>query len=1272
MKKSDKTQIYSDINKTSIYQDESRTKPSIHNLKPGDKLRLNDKEYLILEIISESSGEAVIYQVEDSGHNTRALKLYYEFHNAENEPNTEALSRIKAIKDVDILNLIDYGTGINKYKGKYCFEISDFAYGHDLLSIDSIKKKYSLNFIVNEVIPQIFEGILKLHENKIYHCDLKPQNVFYLDKEQKEIVIGDYGSAKTFDFDAAKSSRKTTTVKGTDFYLPPEQARGFISEKNDYYSFGMILLHLFYPEKILIDINAPKSVNHAIFKQIVERQFEAKPIIDYQPEFKRINSLIEGLTLVDFNLRWGKEQIQQWIAGKDIEVMYTKSSRLKTEAERLKENALKFGGYTIVSVYDLRDYILNDKNWYADLIEDTLNREDFFKWMLNLYDGDRSKRSALNRIIKYYSQEGIDFIADAIIRFFIPKHPVTFGFKSFDFAGSNDLMKTTAEAFTYLIFDLWDNSSEKDLKLYMFRYEFALRQLKNKRKEAINAIKVLKGAVKAKGRFINDFSKYQIYAYTAVSKKSLDDVKQFLFIYLPVVGSIEFLNLRKYKELHYLFTKSLNKYFADIGIDKQFVEEKSEKKLDVEYPTEYTSLEDFFDKSIKNIFIEVSEVNRISSKLITKESVNKFSNDFKLNFSQHISFLTREYNNLKKEFENEQSELDRYFVKLKTIVVGAYDRIPLEYKIVNKIREEGKKIKLRKKQEIKQYKRERKARRRAYLQKIIRALLFVLVFLFVWPVAKMDMFQNKYKLKSGLELVFVEGGAFKMGHKDGPKNETPQHIVALGSFYISKYEITNKEFCRFLNDYGSEKVKQGKYWGEKMIYWSDEEGRDWGIHKTKKGWLPSKGYENYPVVYVTWYGANEYCKWKGGSLPTEAQWEYAARGGNQSNDYKFIGSNDANEVAWYDDNSDKRTHEVGTKKPNELGIYDMGGNAYEWCLDYYDKYYYRKSRKIDPVNLKKSRNKVIRGGSYYNGKGSVWPCWRAQDLLNAYYSNFGFRICFNGSFTESKKKNLVEKKKIVITKKYIPKSVKFAMVFVKGGTYIMGEDSSNLYVAHKVRLNDFYISNLEITNEQYCNFLNAIGFADKDYVTNRRYTMIKTSNNFKGSNWGIQKVGNKWKPVKGYKNHPVVFVSWIGANAYCFWAGGRLPTEAEWEYVARGGNKSNHYKYPGSNNLSEVAWYKANSSNKPHIVGSLQANELGLYDLAGNVWEWCQDKYDEDYYKRSPELNPINKKGAYSSCVRGGSFLQDSKSCQIYVRSFNNTWASFYSDLGFRIVKDIK
>jgi len=640
MKESDKTKIYSANNKTTTYGDsEKRTKESVHNLKAGDKLILNENEYQIIKIISESTGEAVIYKVEDTSKNIFALKLYYEFHHAEYEPNTEALSRIITIEDEDILKLFDFGTGINKYKGRYCFEISDFAFGFDLLSVESLEEKYSPDFITHEVIPQIFKGILRLHDNKIYHCDLKPQNVFYLDKEQKQIVIGDYGSSKTFEFDVAKSSRKTTTVKGTDFYLPPEQARGFISEKNDYYSFGMILLHLFYPKEILINENEPKSLSHAKLKQIIERQFEAKPIIDFNPDYKRINSLIEGLTLVDFNLRWGKEQVQQWIEGKEVKVDYIKSAHTEYTTHISDKDALKFGKYIISTPQDLRHYILNDKNWYEDLIEDKDNREDFFNWMLKLYGGDRSKRSALNRIIKQYSPEGIDFIAEAIIRFFIREHPVTFGLKSFNFAESNNLKKTTAEAFAHLIFNLWDNSSEKDIRFYFFSYEFALRHTKNM-EEANKALKILYNTLKINEN--SDFEDYKVYAYTSVSKKSFNNIKLFLYDYLPAKNKINFISLDNQNILHYTIKKSLNNYFSEIGINLSF-EDKYEETTPVRYPEKYNSLDGFIKHLTNNLINNIYSKNHTSKNTINENDILYFKQLLKENFNNRLYELTKDY-----------------------------------------------------------------------------------------------------------------------------------------------------------------------------------------------------------------------------------------------------------------------------------------------------------------------------------------------------------------------------------------------------------------------------------------------------------------------------------------------------------------------------------------------------------------------------------------------------------------------------------------------------
>ena len=1285
MEKSDKTQIYSD-NKTTTYKDQSRlTKPSVHNLKPDDKLILNENEYTIIEIISESTGEAVIYKIEDAKQNTHALKLYFEFHNIENEPNTEALSRIKNIDDEDILRLLDFGTGINKYKGRYCFEISDFAFGFDLLSIENIKEKYSVDFITKEVIPQIFKGILRLHENKIYHCDLKPQNVFYLDKEQIEIVIGDYGSSKTFEFDAAKSSRKTTTVKGTDFYLPPEQARGFISEKNDFYSFGMILLHLFYPEEILTDLNEPKSLNHSKFKQLIERQFEAKPIVDFNPNYQRINSLIEGLTLVDFNLRWGKDQVQQWIDGKDINVIYKKSSQLKTEAEKSKEKALIFGEYTISNPNDLRYYILSDKNWYADLIEDTDNREDFFLWMLNLYDGDKSKRSALNRIIKYYSQEGLDFVADAIIRFFIPEHSVIFGFKSFDFSGTDNLKKTTARAFSHLVFKLWDNSSDKDIRLYIFRYEFALRQLHEKQKEGVHAIRILLNKLKSKGKIRSDFYNYKVFAYTSVSKKSLNNIKQFLYDYLPRQGIVEFIKINEHEELHYYFNKSLTNYFSNIGITRGLAERKSKKSISVKYATEYVSLEDFCDKTTENTISEICKVHSIPRELLTNESLNKFNNDFKTAYGKLLSNLTNEYNKLKKEFKNEWRTLDSS-TELKTILLGEYEKIQTADYLIQLIRKEGQKLKKIKQKELERYKRGRKARVKQRLRIFTKTVFIVLIIMLVWPRTLLNSFNKKDMILKGVEIIPVEGGTFKMGRNKGNWNEKPAHKVTLDDFYIGKYEVTNEQFARFLNEYQSEMVKSGQDSGQIMIELSN-----WNIEKIDNVWGAKVGYNNSPVQNVSWYGANEFCKWADGRLPTEAEWEYAARGGVKSKGYKFSGSNILDSVAWYKNNYKRYVHSVGTKMPNELGIYDMNGNVREWCEDWYDAWYYRISPRKNPCNTKMPSRKgqrIIRGGAYYTGKKQANIYFREKKIPQTVIFYQGFRICWENDF-KKRKKALVSleyhdtngksnKNNKKVNKSQIQQSLKrkFEMIYVKGGSFTMGNKKAGSleHVEHKVTLDDFYISNLEISNEQFCKFLNEYGSEKVKLGDYHGKLMIELSSKYIYNDWGVHKIWDKWQPADTYENFPVIYVTWYGAYEYCKWAGGRLPTEAEWEYAARGASSRNATTYSGSNSAWRVSWNETNSGELSHPVGTKRPNKLGLYDMSGNVWEWCEDTYSKYYYKRSPKYNPCNNYGHNENvfkCIRGGSYSRPLQLAKTYQRNAMHPLLSNYSDVGFRIVKPI-
>ncbi len=187
------------------------------------------------------------------------------------------------------------------------------------------------------------------------------------------------------------------------------------------------------------------------------------------------------------------------------------------------------------------------------------------------------------------------------------------------------------------------------------------------------------------------------------------------------------------------------------------------------------------------------------------------------------------------------------------------------------------------------------------------------------------------------KMRYVEGGRFKMGSLEGESQEQPVHQVTLDGYYIGQSEIPQWLWIAVMSGNPSE-------WKE----------------------------DNLPVEKVSWDDCQEFIaklnSATGASyvLPTEAQWEFAARGGNSSEMYVYSGSNNIDEVAWYQSNSDNMTHDVKMKLPNELGLYDMTGNVWEWCLDYYDENYYSISPYCDPCNDKYSSKRVLRGGSWYN------------------------------------------------------------------------------------------------------------------------------------------------------------------------------------------------------------------------------------------------------------------------------------------------------------------
>ncbi|MDR1055224.1 MAG: SUMF1/EgtB/PvdO family nonheme iron enzyme [Prevotellaceae bacterium] len=260
---------------------------------------------------------------------------------------------------------------------------------------------------------------------------------------------------------------------------------------------------------------------------------------------------------------------------------------------------------------------------------------------------------------------------------------------------------------------------------------------------------------------------------------------------------------------------------------------------------------------------------------------------------------------------------------------------------------------------------------------------------------------------------------------------------------------------------------------------------------------------------------------------------------------------------------------------------------------------------------------------------------------------------------------------------YIIQYVHNNLVKVEGGTFTMGcnMDFDNCYPneqpAHQVTINGFKISKTETTNNEYAAFLNALNIDSSGRYKNNR--LIDISAPF----IQIEYTDNKWAVKEGFENHPITNVSWYGATEYCIWVGGRLPTEAEWEYAARGGNNSKGYKYAGSNTLSEVAWYTNNSKDnisgfwESQPVGKKQSNELGLYDMSGNVYEWCSDWYIEGGgYSKSPKNNPTGPATGKHKVIRGGSFCTDERHCRSIFRTVcaPENSLSHNGSLGFRVL----
>lgn len=470
-------------------------------------------------------------------------------------------------------------------------------------------------------------------------------------------------------------------------------------------------------------------------------------------------------------------------------------------------------------------------------------------------------------------------------------------------------------------------------------------------------------------------------------------------------------------------------------------------------------------------------------------------------------------------------------------------------------------------------------------------------------------------------MVYVEGGTFTMGaapnqESDAFEDEKPTHRVTLDSYLIGETEVTQE-------------------------LWEAVLGYNYSFEKGRK----------LPVDQVSWNQCRTFIYRLNAitglefRFPTEAEWEFAARGGNKSKGYKYSGGDYIEDIAWFSDNSGNTYHQVKTMEPNELGIYDMTGNVQEWCQDFYGAY--SSSPQTNPKGPSRGSLRVIRGGHMNTNLKGCRTSYRHQTSADAGSTGNGLRLALSNaeskpSVATSNTENLKADGKEVFN----VNGVFFKMIPVEGKTFTMGATSEQSNVSpdsrekptHRVVLSSYLIGETEVTQELW-------------------KAVMGNSPSFFGGN-----------------TRPVEQVSWYDCQLFLRKLNTltgkkfRLPTEAEWEFAARGGSKTQSYIFSGSNDLSDVAWFGYNSEDATHPVKMKAPNELGIYDMCGNVWEWCQDWYGD--YNNIPETNPKGPISGSGHVLRGGSWINDAWTCRKTFRSNSQSNEKSYC-YGFRLALSI-
>jgi formylglycine-generating enzyme required for sulfatase activity len=500
-----------------------------------------------------------------------------------------------------------------------------------------------------------------------------------------------------------------------------------------------------------------------------------------------------------------------------------------------------------------------------------------------------------------------------------------------------------------------------------------------------------------------------------------------------------------------------------------------------------------------------------------------------------------------------------------------------------------------------------------------------------------------------------------------------QHEVTLTKpFYMGKNEVTQEQWEAVMGNNPSKRTKGAKL----------------------------------PVTDVSWEDCQEFikklnAKTDGGyRLPTEAEWEYACRAGTTTA-YSFGDEMTPKDANYLYSNIFKPVA-VGSYKANAFGLYDMHGNICEWCEDWVGDY--SAGAEIDPKGPAKGENRVLRGGSFRVNVSLARSSLRDLDLPSTRVTDFGFRLARTvdsknsvasptetkpdpvekipatgnllvAPFSEAKAKEVQKElaknlQKEVEEKADLGEGVKLEMVLVPAGKFKMGFTKKEL-ADFKVDFEENYKKALkkELGKKELDVVDLIMSFQGKQHEVTLTKPFYMGKYEVTQEQWEAV-MGNNPSKEKG-KKLPVTNVSWEDCQEFIKKlnkktdGGYRLPTEAEWEYACRAGTTT-AYSF-GDEMTPKEANYSDSNIGKPVAVGSYKANAFGLYDMHGNVWEWCEDWWED--YPAEAVTDPKGPAKGENRVLRGGSF---NNSASIARSSFRNYLSPTYrySDYGFRLARN--